>query len=473
MMSIRRWRALRCFVAVGALLAVRLQALADVVFESYSLERPIDADTVLAPVYAGLHARGILTHPEEVLAEIRGALPMPGVDNFDITVSDVIQRIDLGVTKARYGKNDEAIHLLERALEDLRNNPAMTVSLGDGRKWITKALAGLTRAYYEKGDLQAAAAVIAEHVRSFPEFPIDRGTYGPKLASLYEKTRAALDAQPAGRLLLIVDWADATIFVNEYERGLGGVVVQPFPAGDYRIMVRVGGRARRYRVRIEPGVQTELQINWYTDAAFVVSREWLGFVWPTGLDHDHELPMFVARVVRQHAHHGVLVLGIVRRGEHRYITARRFKRTTGEYEGGAAIELGPHQDAKIAALVRFLAAGDRAPVLLPLVKDPDPSRPTPSEPPRWPLWVATGTAASALAAGVYLFSLDGECRDMGCAEHRHTAGWGLTMLGIGTAAAAFAAYWYLRPRPEAEEVALAIGVRPGPAGGLLTLMGRF
>jgi hypothetical protein len=325
-MSIRARSVLPC-VAAASLLGIAWvppSARADVVFESYSLERPLDADTVLAPVYAGLHARGILTQPDEVLGEIRGALPMPGNDNFDITVSDVIQRIDLGMSKARYGKNDEAIHLLERALEDLRSNPALTTSLGDARKWITKALAGLTRAHYDKGNLQEAAAVIAEHVRSFPEFPIDRGTYGPKLAAFYEKTRAALDTRPPGRLLLVVDWADATIFVNEYERGMGGVVDMMFPAGEYRIMVRVGGRARRYRARLEPGGQAVLRINWYTDVAFIVSHEWLGFVWPAGL--EAELPGFVARVVRQNVSHRAIVLGIVRRGGHRYITARKFER---------------------------------------------------------------------------------------------------------------------------------------------------
>jgi tetratricopeptide (TPR) repeat protein len=229
------------------LVAARSPARATVVIESYALERPLDADAILGPVYAGLHERGVHARPEQVLREIRGALPMPGNDNFDVDPSDVIQRIDLGMSKARYGKHDEAIHLLEKAVEDLRNNPAMTTSLVDGWKWITKALAGLARAHLDKGNLQQAAEVIAEHVRSFPELPIDRGTYGPKLASFYLKARAVLDARPHGRLLLIVDWADAQIFVNEYERGAGGVVDMTFPPGEYRLMIRVGGSARRYR----------------------------------------------------------------------------------------------------------------------------------------------------------------------------------------------------------------------------------
>lgn len=423
-MNIRGWRSLHCFVAVIVLVAAWSPARATVVIESYTIERPLDADGILAPVYAGLHARGIYARPEHVLGEIRGALPMPVNDNFDVSASDVMQQIDLGMSKARYGKNDEAIHLFEKALEDFRNNPAMTTSLADGRSWITKAFAGLARAHLEKGSLKEAAAVIAEYDRTFPEFPIDRGTYGPKLASFYIKTRNTLDAQPRGKLLVEADWADATIFINEYERGALGVVDMTYPPGEYRIMIRLGGSARRYRVRIDPDVQTVFRIHWYTDTAFVVSREWLGFVWPVHFREvriREELPEFVSRIVKQNMIHGVIVLGIVRRGRHRYITARIFWSVTGEYVDGVSIELGDREDAKIKALVSFLAMGERSSELLPLVHEQSSIAPRPIAPPRWPMWASAATAAGAFAAGGYLLQVDGSCRDEACLETRHTA----------------------------------------------------
>jgi hypothetical protein len=467
----RGWRPLHCFVAASVLVAAWSPAQATVVIESHTIERPLDADAILAPVYAGLYERGLHALPEQVLGQIRGALPMPGNDNFDVNANDVIQRIDLGMSKARYGKNDEAIHLLEKALEDLRNNPAMTTSLIDGQKWVAKALAGLTRAHYEKGSLKEAAEVIAEHVRSFPEFPIDRGTYGPKLAAFYIKTRNALDAEPRGKLRLVVDRADARIFINEYERGRGGVVDRTYPPGEYRIMIRVGGLARRYRVRINSAGHTVLRINWDTDAAFVVSREWLGFVWP--VRSRGALPEFVARIVKQNMVHGAIVLGIVHRGGHRYITARKFRSVTGEYIDGVSIELGAREAAKIQALVRFLALGERSSELLPLVHEPDPFAPKRIAPSRWPMWVSAATAAGAFVAGGYLLHTDGSCRDDACMETRHTARWGWGAAGVGAAAAAFGAYWYFHARPKPGATAQGVGFQPRSSGGLLTLSGRF
>ncbi len=338
---------------------------------------------------------------------------------------------------------------------------------------VTKALAGLARAHYEKGNLQEATTVIAEHVRSFPELPIDRGTYGPKLASFYLKTRAVLEAQPRGKLLLIVDWADASIFINEYERGAGGVVDMTYPPGEYRIMIRVGGSARRYRAQIQPDAQTVFRVNWYTDAAFVVSREWLGFVWPGRIRSREELPTFVARIVRQNPIHGVIVLGIVRRGGHRYITARRFRGVTGAYVDGVSIELGKREDAKIRALVDFLSSGERSSELLPLVHEPDPSDPKPIAPARWPMWAAAATAAGAFATGGYLLQADGSCRDDACLETRHTASWGWAAVGAGAAAVALGTYWYFHARPRPSATAPVVGFEPRSGGGLLTLSRRF
>jgi hypothetical protein len=282
-----------------------------------------------------------------------------------------------------------------------------------------------------------------------------------------------LDARPHGRLLLIVDWADAQIFVNEYERGAGGVVDMTFPPGEYRLMIRVGGSARRYRVRIHPDAQAMLQVNWYTDAAFIVSREWLGFVWPGRIRSREELPEFVSRIVRQHTVHGVLVLGIVRRGGHRYITAQKFRSTTGEYVDGVSIELGEREGAKIKALVGFLADGERSSELLPLVHDPDPSDPRPITPARWPMWAAATTAVGAFAAGGYLLRADGSCRGDACMEIRHTASWGWGAVGVGAAAAAVSTYWYFRSRPSSRATSPVIGLQPRAGGGLLTLSRRF
>jgi len=202
-----------------------------------------------------------------------------------------------------------------------------------------------------------------------------------------------------------------------------------------------------------------------------VSRQWLGFVWPVQFPED--LPVFVTRIAKQHPGHGVIVLGIVRRGGHRYITARKFASATGEYAGGASIELGIRDDAKIKALVSFVADDLPSDELLPLIEEPAPRAPAPARPTRWPMWIATAAATGALAAGGYLLAVDGTCRAPACDEHRSTAVWGWRAVGVGATAATFGIYWYLRYYSGAGSSAPKVGVLPQTSGGLLTLGGRF
>lgn len=241
--------------------------------------------------------------------------------------------------------------------------------------------------------------------------------------------------------------------------------------GVEQLLIRVGGSARRYRVRIVPGGDTVLRINWYTDVAFVVSREWLGFVWPVG--SREELPGLVRRIVKQNPIHGVIVLGIVRRGGHRYITARTFWSVTGESADGVSIELGNREDVKIKALVSFLAVGERSSEILPLVHELDPVASAPIRPARWPMWTAAATAIGAFVVGGYFLSTDGSCRDPECVETRHTATWGWSAIGIGATALTFSAYWYIRSHPKSGATEPVLGLQPRSSGGLLTLRGWF
>lgn len=141
--------------------------------------------------------------------------------------------------------------------------------------------------------------------------------------------------------------------------------------------------------------------------------------------------------------------------------------------GGASIELGGRDDAKIKALVSFVADDLPSDELLPFVQEPAPRASAPARPTRWPMWIATAAATGGLAAGGYLLAIDGTCRALECVEPRRTASWGWGAVGVGVASATLGVYWYLRYRSSAGSSAPKIGVLPRTSGGLVTLGGRF
>lgn len=451
-------RAVAAAAAAAAAVSAPAAARAGVVIEAYVGERPADASAILEPILAGFRSRGFYTRAEQA-ATLYGVFPLPGRATPPVTAADVLGRIDLGVSRVHYGKHDEAIHLLERAIHDLRASPAMTVALDDPRKWVTKATAALVRAYLARGKASAAAEVLHDLVRSFPEWPLERAAYGPTLADLYARTRAELDAERAGRITLSVDQPHAEIFVNELLRAGAGLLDRRFAPGAYRVLIRVDQETRRYVLRVRPGEDTKLHVPWHTDTALITSPAWLGFHGPRR--PAGELAELAARLAQQNPGRPLVVLGIARAGARRYVTARRFQSDTGEYLDGVSFPITGRDAAAVQALLARVIDGTPSALIGPLIDELPAAR---GAPPPWRAWAAGAGALGAGAAGAYLLTraeASGATRAAGAA---------VTAAGIGAAIAS--GYLFYRAYGRRERRVTA-GLAPARGGGIAVVHGAF
>lgn len=451
---------------------LRQDASAAIVFQSYENERPLDADRILEPVLTLLHARGVYAHASDVLDAAGDALPLGANANPSLDPNALMQRIDLAIAKARRGKPTDladSVRLLELTLQEMRDNPAVTMSIKDSSAWVSKALAGLASAHVQAGETALAEEAIEEQIRSYPELPLDRATYGPTLAELYVKVRARLDGTKRGAVHLVVSRPDAQIFVNGVARGQRGIVRGPLLPGTYGVLIRVAGSARRYTLRIAEGVETKLTIDWTADSAFVTAREWIGFVWPAG--GRNTLRGFVARIARPSWADSFIVLGIEKQGTRRLVTGQRFRQGSGAYLGGAALDVSALGDAaQLEAFVTFLMSRETGGALLPLPGISVAPR-VQTAPTRWPMWLGLGASVASVSAGTYLLYLDGTCRST-CEDRRDTRLPGWVAVAAGSTALIFAGAWFLRSERPARE-ARGLAVAPLAGGGVVAWSSRF
>jgi hypothetical protein len=352
-------RALRGCVAAAVLASslASLPAAADILIESYRGDRPIDADRVLEPMRDELGKAGVKVHPVDVLAETGNPLPLPGAAAPPLGPSypaDPSAQVDLGTAQVFHGDYDAGLATLEGVLEAVRGNPARVVADASSPGWLTKAYAAVAFAQLRTHHLDAATQAVAEQIRSFPDAPIGR-IVGPEVATLSDTVRKTLDGSPHGALRVTVSRPDVQVALDERGRGQGNLAVS-LATGKYRVLLALGGVARRYVVTVAPGRTTNLQVDWDADATFDVTAQWIGFAWPRG--QGDRTDAAAARYARGGLQHDVLVASIVERGERRFVAGEIFEKSTGVLLRRKAIELG-HDDGPCGrALAQYLLKGD-------------------------------------------------------------------------------------------------------------------
>lgn len=220
--------------------------------------------------------------------------------------------------------------------------------------WLTKAYAATAFAQLRTRHSDAAADIVAEQIRSFPDAPIGR-IVGPEVASLATSVRTTLDARPRGSLRVTVSRPDVDVFLNEQRRGPLGTVVSLVP-GTYRVLLVAAGTSRTHRVAVAPGRQSDLVVDWEADTAFTASTTSIGFVWPRGRDDKTE--RIVARYARAGRRHDILVVGASSFNGRRAIMGQVFEKHTGARVRRKAIYLDGDVDTCLRALSQHLVTGD-------------------------------------------------------------------------------------------------------------------
>jgi hypothetical protein len=182
------WRALVVFVGVLVVGTRGRSASADgIVLESYTGERPADAERLLTPVLEELSRKrfeagdGVARKFDtQVSRASRQAAGVP---------ADFAAQVDKGFKAWVGGNFDESIKILVPLIETAHANSGQFAIDPDLRAPLQKALIALSLAQLRIGDPAAMKATMSELIRSFPEATIARAIYGPEAASAFDGVR--------------------------------------------------------------------------------------------------------------------------------------------------------------------------------------------------------------------------------------------------------------------------------------------
>lgn len=347
-----------------AALVLASTAHADVLLEAHPTVRADDAERVLAVVREALAAGGVAVEPRDVLAS--HVVPISDVAllapaDAPALPDDAARIVDNGVAQTFRGDYDAGLAALQQILAAAAAHPDKVLGDDGSPTWRRKALAAVAFAWLRKREPTAARRALVEAMRGSEGDPIGR-IVGPDVAALAASVRKELDAGPHGALLLVVP-AELRIAIDEYpEPRRGANVPISLPPGEYRIAISDARITRYYHVSIVADRATTLAPD-PIDGVLHADETWIGFAAQPGT--DDALAHYAQRAVRD----DVFAVGIVERGDRRYVVGKFFEKRTGNLLREAAIARWADDGRCSKALAGYLLRGDRSPCLVALPPD--------------------------------------------------------------------------------------------------------
>jgi len=467
-------------VVMVVLLAAVAKAGADgIVLESYTGERPADAQRLLSPVLEELSKKkfeagdGVGRKLDaRVSRASRQAKGVPG---------DFAAQVDRGFKAWVGGSFDESIKILVPLIENAHANTGQFAIEPGLREPLQKALIALSLAQLRIGDPGAMKATMSELIRSFPEASIARATYGPEAAGAFDGVRKEVLAQPKGTLNVKLVDETGVVFIDEAYRAVGSTTAELVP-GEYRVLVLVNKvPSRAHRVTVRSGETAVVEIDAAFDVA-VRTSPFVGFSFASDADRQKNEAAFAAQFARAVDASAVAIVGIDDvRGKASVIGAL-VSLSTGREIRRASIPLEPDpSNDRLLALARFLsgeepapgldvafanaAGGEKAARLAGDVEQP--------EKPRWGgwKWVTGAVGVAGLATGAVLVALDGRCSKdppagQPCNDLYATATPGYIALGAGAVFTGVSIYLFATQK--AAPVVQPAGAGSGATIGFIT-----
>ncbi len=356
-------RATRLALA-AALLVVALGDVAHanndrIVLEAYDGERPADATTILAPVFAELGRRGFLSgQPLAAAIDARishaaGDLTTSEMISAQRDVEDGYQLLVEGDYVRSLAKARAALATYDGAPGKLAREPLL-------RDLRYKALIVAARSLEVNGDAAAAFSVMAEVIRAFPDRPVTTAQFDPRVGALYRRVKAELMRQGPGSLEVRVDDPGVTIFVDEQFAGSGGAKLGPIAPGRYRVHLAMGQTPGRvHEVEVAPGGAATLNLEWSMDSALDSSGTGVALRVPRSELDESGVPA-ASQLARALGAHTVIVLGIRRINGRRTITGYSVsvESQTRTFAGVQIEPLTPSSERLVQ--LATLLAGDKA-----------------------------------------------------------------------------------------------------------------
>ncbi len=212
------------------------------------------------------------------------------------------------------GDCDKAREKLGRAVTlGLKASLALATNAGLRDAFRTALVGNAVCLRRAKEDAQVEQ-MLEETVLSFKEDrPLEKKEFGSEIFKEYGKTVTALDAEPAGTLIVEVDDGSVVIYVNERILELGHAQLD-LPPGRYRVLLRKesgGTVARVHPVEIPAGETVSLAIEWRFEEALQTTDDRCVLHYPDAATRDEYLADDLRRIARATGATRVIAYGAI------------------------------------------------------------------------------------------------------------------------------------------------------------------
>jgi hypothetical protein len=484
----------RSLIVVTVMLTARAAVAGGIVLESYTGPRPDDASRLVAPVLDELRGRGFVSGYDAVGAPFEKDVSKPAIVLQGLPI-DFAAQVQRGEKAWIDGRFDEAIKILAPLVDVAHDNAGAFAENQSLLGPTMRAVIALALSHDRRGDPSAARTVVGEFLRSFPNEPISKGTYGPEAFKLYESVRQDAGKNGLGRLTVKVENDGGVVFINEHIEQVGTTTKANLVPGEYRVFAQTVSKqvSRVHRVVVGAGQDVMVTIDPMLDQVVHSGPKWTGLTFASAADRERLEGRTAAGFGKAVGATAVAVVGIDQVHGHPAIIGALIDRTTGREIRRASLALEPPPPVDRArALARFLGGdepvkgidvqvnGD-APAEAkhdePVGKPDEPVRH--DEPHRGPLhllkWVVGGVAVAGLGTGGTLLFLDGHCPQkvpagQRCPNVYDLAEPGWLTVGGGAVVAAVAVVMFVYDRGAPTKSAF---VTPTHGGAIVGFTSRF
>lgn len=461
-----------------------------IVIESYTGQRPDDANRLLSPVLDELANRGYVAGPEVVGRRFEQRVSRPSVIANGLPAA-FGEQVETGHKAWIAGRFDDAVKILTPLVDAAHANSGAFAQNQPLRDKLLKALIALALSHQRIGDQDAARQTFGEILRSFPDTQLSRASYGPDAFNAFEEVKKQVGASGKGKLFVKATNEAAVVFVNERFQNAGGMARADVLPGDYRVFVQVGKQLSRvHRVSVVANEETAVTIDAEFDMLVHSSPKWTGFTFADAGARERLESVYAAAFANAINARGVVVVGIdIVRGKPAIVGALVSLMNGREVRRGS-INLDPDPSVdKLRALGRFIAGDNAAPGIdIQLAGDINAvpkgdgqgvqigdfaTRETADGPWGGWKWMTGGAGIAALGVGGYLLSVDGDCTDDPCTYQRETSLPGWVTIGGGAALVGISVYLFVRGSGESTTQRSATFVVPARGGAYAGYSLRF
>jgi len=437
-----------------------------IVIESYTGQRPGDANRLLSPVLDELANRGYVAGPEVVGRRFEQKVSRPSLVENGLSDAFAAQ-VEKGHKAWIAGRFDEAVRVLTPLVDSAHANPGAFAQNQPLREKLLKALIALALSHQRIGDRDATRQTFGEILRSFPDTQLSRASYGPDAFNLFEEVKKQTTAGGKGKLVVKATHDSAVVFINERFQAAGGSARAEVLPGEYRVFVQVGKQLSRvHRVNVVANEEATVTIDADFDSLVHSSPEWTGFQFTDAAAREKLDSTYAAAFANAINARGVVLVGIDHVRGRPAIVGSLVSLMNGREVRRASINLDPDPSVeKLRALARFIAGENAAPGIDIQLAGDISSVPTGTgegvqigdlkrrdEGGTWGGWkfITGGAALGALGVGAYLLSVDGDCTDDACTYQRETSISGWATIGGGAVLAGVTVYLFLRGSGESQ-----------------------